>query len=280
MEYSLNMFHPYSAPVHIQTAMAQAMQAMMTGSPLPPNCYVMSIPIEQAHQMLPQLMMNPVRVAPGQMFYPNFPNQYDRYQPLPIAPYVDYSRQNALLPYSNYNWQPYQPNYNYPMLDYGKLDKTRKHEKKRNPGEPHSNVYNSSSFDSHMENLSWSRLFGHARQIRSSKKENSNQAALEYEKKATPSKKATAQSLGRSSSASSTTTSDETIRRVNISTQPTGNETTGKDQTKGSLPFKYSSEFVPNQGKNLSQKNVKKETNLRSDDEFIIQRSKAKSKRS
>ncbi len=262
---------------YIQTAMAQAMQAIITGSPLPPNCMVVTIPIQQAQQMFPQLMMN-YASGGGAMTFPQQPSYYDQlYQPQ-ISPYQNQPLSNAVVPYSNY----YSQGYNQPIVpytDYNHKSKKKNRNGKNNRLEPHSNVYNSSSFDSDMDNLSWSRLFGTHNHIRHSKQQKQDQAALNYNQKYKRQDRAADSLTSSSSSSSSTTTSssttsDETIRRVNLSTkQPSSQSSSLKQQTKGSLPFKYSSEFVPGTGKQQqSQKSNKKETKVKYDDVFVVKK--------
>jgi hypothetical protein len=271
------MNYPYSMSPYIQTAMAQAMQAIITGSPLPPNCMVVTIPIQQAQQMFPQLMMN-YASGGGAMTFPQQPSYYDQlYQPQ-ISPYQNQPLSNAVVPYSNY----YSQGYNQPIVpytDYNHKSKKKNRNGKNNRLEPHSNVYNSSSFDSDMDNLSWSRLFGTHNHIRHSKQQKQDQAALNYNQKYKRQDRAADSLTSSSSSSSSTTTSssttsDETIRRVNLSTkQPSSQSSSLKQQTKGSLPFKYSSEFVPGTGKQQqSQKSNKKETKVKYDDVFVVKK--------
>lgn len=276
------MNYPYPLTPYIQNAMAHAMQAIATGGPLPPNCFVVAIPMQQpSPQIYPQMMMNYAPGA-GAMMYPQVQPYGQLYQPQ-IGPYPINPPTNAPAPYyalgygQNYNY-PIVPYYGPQQQQYGSKKKTRRGKQNRN--NPHSNVYNSSSFDTDMNNISWSRLFGTHHQ--KSKQTNSNQAALNYEGKGQQRKQSSSSSTSSSTSfTSSTTTSDETIRRVNVTTNPpSGPTSSSKQQTKGSLPFKYSSEFVPGTGKQQQQqqgpppppKAPKKEVKLRSDDVFVVKR--------
>ena len=216
----------YPFPTHssyMHAAMSQAVQALMSAGPLPPNCVIMALPLQQAQQILPQLMMSPDPIIYSQ------PGAY--YGPSPYT--------NNPLP------QPRPANYNYPIVPYKPPKK-----KSSGPQQPHSNIYNSSSFDSYMHHLSWSRLFD-----RPSRKKPKEQASTNPPKKARTD----------SSSSTSSTTSDETIRRVNVTNKPSTSNVDSKQQTKGSLPFKYSSEFVPGIGKQQSQK-------IKSNDVFIVKK--------
>lgn len=220
------MNYPFPTPSpYMHAAMSHAVQAMMAGASLPPNCMIMAMPMQHAQQMLPQLMMN-AQQAP----YYGPPSYINNHQP---------------------HAQPAPQNYNYPIVPYQKTKKRSSH-----PQQPHPNIYNSSSFDSYMHHLSWSRLFDRPSR-KNNKPQNSNQTSAETSKKA----RSTSSS---SSSSSSSTTSDETIRRVNVTNRPAAN-LDGKQQTKGSLPFKYSSEFVPGIGKQPSQK-------IKSHDVFFIKK--------
>ncbi|CAM4746798.1 unnamed protein product [Rotaria magnacalcarata] len=292
------MHYPYSISPYIQTNMAQAMQAMMGGGPLPPNCVILAMPMKQAHQMFPQLMMNYGSGSGGGgggggggvLALSQPPSYYSRiYQPQ-IGPYPNNPQSNALVPYSSQYAQGYNQNYNYPIVPY--TDHSSKSKRKHRPGagyrsEPHSNVYNSSSFDTHMENLSWSRLFNHhhhhhhhhhQHHQHDSKQRQKNQGAISYEPKGAPSKAqqpkaGNARTLSTlSSTSSSSTPSDESIRRVTVTVKPPTDMSMPQPQTNGSLPFKYSSEFVPGSGKQSSQKLHKKDTKVRSDDVFIIKK--------
>jgi len=214
-------------------AMAQAIQAFMSGGPLPPNCFIVAIPFHQAQHILPQLMMSTALFGGDQMMYHQ---QSSYYGP---SPYTSNPQQLAL---------EHQQNYNYPIVPYKQSKKKTSH-----PKQPHSNIYNSTSFDSYMEKLSWSRLFDR------------------------PSRKTAQQKTSKKSgshSSSSSTVSDETIRRVNVANnQPITNtnskqEQEQQQQTKGSLPFKYSSEFVP--GINKQQEKSQK---IKSNDVFIVKKS-------
>jgi len=172
------MNYPYSFSPNIHNAMAQAMQALMTGGPLPQNCFVVTLPMQQAQPMFPQYasgggaMVYPQQAQPmfpqyasggGAMMYPQQPSYYGQlYQPQ-MGPYQINQPSNAVVPYSNYYSQGYDQNYNYPVAPYYSSDhqsKKKHRHGKKDRSEPHSNVYNSSSFDSDMRNLSWSRLFG------------------------------------------------------------------------------------------------------------------------
>jgi hypothetical protein len=227
----MNYPFPTSSP-YIQAAMTQAVQALMSGGQLPPNCVFMAMPLQQVQQMLPQLMMNPALVGRDQMMYS---------QPTPYY---------GQLPYTN-NHVPSPPqNYNYPVVPY-------KTSSKNKSSQPHSNIYNSTSFDSYMEHLSWSRIFDRPHR-KNSKPQNAEQALGNTSKKSRSNSSS-------SSSSSSSTTSDETIRRVNVSTKQSSNGNS-KQQTKGSLPFKYSSEFVPGVGKQQASQKIK------SNDVFIIKK--------
>ena len=262
----------------MQSTMAQAMQAILSGAPLPPNCFVVAIPMHQAQQLLPQIMSSyAANMANGVMMF----SQQSSFYGLPYSPnppYPDNSQSNALVPYKNYYSPNYNSNYNYPLVPYNgdsdnkmKSKKTRQYRNKN--ARPHSNVYNSSSFDSYMRNLSWSRLF----ERHHDKEQGTDQAALGYDQKPTPPKKQRAQSANSStlssltsSSSSSSTTSDETIRRVDVSTkQSNGTTSSSKQQVKSSLPFKYSSEFVPGTDKEQSSKS-KKESKVKIDDVFVV----------
>lgn len=266
----------------MQNTMAQAMQAIISGGPLPANCFVVALPMHQAQQMFPQMMMNYAPGA-GAMMLPHVQPYGQLYQPQ-MGPYPIAPPSNAMLPY----YPPgYGQNYNYPLVPYngpqqgqnGLNKKSRRG--KRNRNDPHSNVYNSSSFDTNMSNLSWSRLFG-THHHRRSKRTHSDQAALSYDGKVQQRGSSSDSSTSSSTSfTTSSTTSDETIRRVNVTTKPPAgpSSSSSKQQTKGSLPFKYSSEFVPGTGKqqgqpsgNTSQKSTKKEVKLRSDDVFVVKR--------
>jgi len=282
------MNYPYSFSPYIQSTMAQAVQALMSGGPLPPNCIVVTIPIQQAQQMFPQLMMNYASgggggaggMFPQQQQQQQQPSYYGQlYQPQ-INPYQANQPPNSLIPYSNYYPQGYNQNYNYPIIPYTDNNKKSKKNKKDRFQPPHSNVYNSSSFDTDMQDLSWSRLFG-THHNRQSKQQNQDQAALIYDQK-TKRQNRSSNSFTLSSSSSTTTssstTSDETIRRVNVSNkQPSALTSSLKQQTKGSLPFKYSSEFVPSTGKQQSQRSNKKEGRVKSDDVFVVKKTQPSS---
>jgi hypothetical protein len=224
------MNYPFSTPSpYIHAAMSHAFQAMMAGGALPPNCVIMAMPMQQAQQILPQLMRNSV-MGGGPMTYPQPPPYYGP------SPYTN----NPPLP---------QQNYNYPIVPYKNSKKKHSH-----PPQPHSNIYNSSSFDSYMDDLSWSRLFDHPSRKNYKHQPQQNQTSGNSSKP----------QRSDSSTSSSSTTSDETIRRVNVTNKQSSN-INFKQQTKGSLPFKYSSEFVPGIGKQQSQK-------IKSNDVFIIKK--------
>jgi hypothetical protein len=239
------MNYPFSTPSpYIHAAMSQAIQAMVFGCPLSSNCVLMAMPFQQAQQILPQLMMNAARGGDPIIY----PQQTPYYGPSPYAnnfssPYTNNLPPNALAP---------QQNYNYPIVPYKESKK-----KSSYPQQPHSNFYNSSSFDSYMENLSWSRLFDRPSR-KNSQPKNQEQTSIKTSKK----------SRSDSSTSSSSTTSDETIRLVNVTNKPSSN-IDFKQQTKGSLPFKYSSEFVPGIGKQQQQHQSQK---IKSNDVFIIKK--------
>lgn len=284
------MNYPYPISPYIQNAMAQAMQAIATGGPLPANCFVMAIPMQQVPQIFPQMMMNYAPGA-GAMMYPQIQPYGQLYQPQ-IGSYP--INQPAIAP-PPYYALGYGQNYNYPLVPYyGPQQQQQQYQSKkntrrgkRNRTDPHSNVYNSSSFDTDMDNISWSRLFGNQHHRQQSKQTNSDQAALNYERKGQQRGQSSGSSDTSSSSfTTSSTTSDETIRRVNVTTNPpTGPASSLKQQTKGSLPFKYSSEFVPGTGKQQpgpppapsTGKGTKKEMKLRSDDVFIVKKTQPSS---
>ena len=228
------MNYPFATNTpYIHATMSQAVQAMMSGAPLPPNCLMMAVPYQQVHPMRPQIRMPPAMAANDQMM---------------LAPKSPYYRPS---PYRN----PPQPtraplppqSYNYPIVPFNNTTKPKgKHRQQLHP-----NLYNSSSFDSYMRNLSWSRLFDHRPSQKNSKRTSHEEAAGHSDKKTSSTKKQqSTSSLSSSSSSSSTssTTSDETIRRVTVTSRPPSN-LNSKQQTKGSLPFKYSSEFIPGLGK-------------------------------
>jgi hypothetical protein len=232
MNYSFQVPSPYMHP-----AMAQAIQALMSGGPLPTNCVIVAIPFHQAQHILPQLMMSTALFGGDQMMYHQ---QSSYYGP---SPYTSNPQQLAL---------EHQQNYNYPIVPYKQSKKKSSH-----PKQPHSNIYNSTSFDSYMEKLSWSRLFD-----RPSRKTVQKKTQDKTSKKSG------------SHSSSSSTVSDETIRRVNVTNnQPISNtnskqEQQQQQQTKGSLPFKYSSEFVPG-----ISKQPEKSQKIKSNDVFIVKKS-------
>lgn len=211
----MNYPYPTSSP-YMHAAMSHALQAIMSGPPLPPNCVLMAMPIQQAQQILPQLMMN--------------------------APYY-----GQRMPYKKNSRTP--PNYNYPVVSY-------KNQKKKPAatGQPHPNIYNSSSFDSYMRHLSWSRLFDR----RSTRKTGKQPTPPIPDPLKTPRLNSST-----SSSSSSSTTTDETIRRVNVmNKQPVNLDL--KQPIKGTLPFKYSSEFLPGLGKQQQK--------IKSNDVFFIKK--------
>lgn len=205
----MNYPYPPSSP-YIHAAMSHALQVMMSGAPLPPNCLIMAMPIPSGQPMLPQLMINSPYYAP--------------------SPYTKNTRH-----------QPTPPKANYPIVSYKKL-------KRKVPVQPHPNIYNSSSFDSYMHHLSWSRLF--------------DRPSRKTVKPPIPSEALKTPRLN-SSSSSSSTTSDETIRRVDVTNKPPNNPDS-KQPINGTLPFKYSSEYIPGIGKQ-SQK-------LKSNDVFFIKK--------
>lgn len=242
----MNYPFPTSSP-YIQTAISQAVQAIMSGGPLPPNCMVMSLPYQQLPQMLPQLMMNPAIGSADPMM---FPQQSPYYNSLP---YANNPQAHGLIP---------QQNYNYPVATY---KNNNNKSKKKNHQQPHSNIYNSASFDSYMRHLSWSRLFDHPSH-KNSKQEHQDQKATTKPKATDENKKTDPSKIQRSdsSTSSSSTTSDETIRRVNVANKQASNMN-AKQQTKGSLPFKYSSEFLSGNGKQQSQ-------NVKPHDAFVVKK--------
>lgn len=279
----------YSYPItpYMQANMAQAMQAILTGGPLPPGCVILALPIEQAQQVLPQLMMNTTLGGNAYLLSQPLPYYGQMYQPQ-IGYYPNNNVQStALVPYNNFQSQGYNQNTNYPLVPYV-ANSTKSKEKGHGRNyrlEPHSNVYNSSSFDTQMENLSWSRLFGHhhQRHRHTSKQPKSNQQAISYEPKDDKSKsKSQQQKTGTSvksssllSSSSSSTTSDESIRRVTVASKPSTGLSASQQPAKGSLPFKYSSEFIPGSSKQSSEKPTKKDIKVRSDDVFIVKKTQA-----
>ncbi|CAF1563036.1 unnamed protein product [Rotaria magnacalcarata] len=232
MNYQFQTSSPY-----VHAAMSQAVQSILNGGPLPPNCLVMSVPFQQVQQMLPPFMMKPPF---GDIDPKVFPQQIPYYN---LSPYLNNSQARAIMP---------QQNYNYPLATYkNNANINNKKSKKTNHQQPHANVYNSASFDSYMRHLSWSRLFDHSSR-KTFKQQNHDEAPINYEKGSNSSKN---QRLN-SSSSSSSTTSDETIRQVNVSNKQSSN-IDPKQQTKGTLPFKYSSEFVPGVGKQQQSQNIK-----------------------
>ena len=199
----MNYPYPPSSP-YIHAAMSHALQAMMSGAPLPPNCVIMAMPIQSGQQMLPQLMINSPYYAPRTY------TKNTRHQPTP-------------------------PKQSYPIVSYKKL--------KRKLVQPHPDIYNSSSFDSYMHHLSWSRLFD-----RPSRKNVKPQIPAEVPK--------APRFNSSSSTSSSSTTSDETIRRVDVTNKPSTNHDP-KQQINGTLPFKYSSEYIPGIGKQQKSQKIK-----------------------
>ncbi|CAM4912815.1 unnamed protein product [Rotaria socialis] len=242
MNYQFQTSSPY-----VQAAMSQAVQSMLNGGSLPPNCVVMSVPFQQVQQMLPPFMMN----SPFGGNDPKvFPQKIPYYN---LSPYSNNSQARAIM---------HQQNYNYPAATHkNNTNINNKKSKKSNHQQPHANVYNSASFDSYMRHLSWSRLFDHSSR-KNSKQQNQDEAPINYEKGSNASKN---QRSNSSSSSSSSTTSDETIRQVNVINKQSSN-IDPKQQTTGTLPFKYSSEFVPGFGKQQQSQNVK------SNDVFILKK--------
>ncbi|CAF3813962.1 unnamed protein product [Rotaria sp. Silwood1] len=171
------MNYPISISPNIQTAMIQIIQPILTSGPLPTNCFIVTIPMQQAQQMFSQLMMN-YAYGDGQ--------------------YQDNQQQNVLVPYSNYYSQGYGQNYNYPIVPYN--DYNNKSKKKKTSWEKRSRLFGH-----------------HHRHHHHSKQQNQESAALNYDQKTSSSKKGSAKSAQSltspsSSSSSSSTTSDETIR--------------------------------------------------------------------
>ncbi|CAF0828310.1 unnamed protein product [Rotaria sp. Silwood1] len=237
----MNYPYPTSSP-YMQAAMSQAVKTVMNGGALPPNCRFMPMPFQQVQQMLPQLMRTP---AIGSKDPNIFPPQTSYYSP---SPYTNKPQPRGPIP---------RQNYKYPMVAY---KNNNKKSKKPIRQQPHSNIYNSSSFDSYMRNLSWSRLFNH-RHRKSSKQRSQDHPSTNYDKKSNSSEK---QRSNSSTTTSSSTTSDETIRRVNVVNKPSSN-INPKQPTEGSLPFKYSSEFVPGTSKQQPQ-------SIKSNDVFIVKK--------
>ncbi|CAF0972199.1 unnamed protein product [Adineta steineri] len=282
------MNYQYTITPYIQSAMAQAMHAMMSGGPLPPNCYIVAIPMQQVQHMFPQLLMNYTPNPGGLMMFGQNSSYFGHPYPPPSSSasagsYPDSQQSNAVVPYSNYYAQGYNQNYSYPpSAQYSESDGSSSQQrkppsrtnKKKNSG-PHSNVYNSSSFDSYMRNLSWSRLF----ERHHTKEPKKDQAALSYDQKSKSSNKQPSHSDNSStlssltSSSSSSTTSDETIRRVDVSSKPpSGTSSSSKQQTKSSLPFKYSSEFIPGAVSKEQAQKAKKESKVKIDDVFLVKK--------
>ena len=243
------MNYPFATPSpYIQAAMAQALQALMSGGPLPPNCVVMAMPYSQGQQMLPPMMMNG---ATGPAADPiHYPSPMGYYGQVPLSPYTNNPASRAVVPHSGNN----APNYNYPVVSHKDSHKSKK--KTTTHQQPHSNIYNSASFDSYMRHLSWSRLFDHPPR-KNSKEQNPGVINQDGNAAQNPRSSSTG-------SSTSSTTSDETIRRVNVTNQQASN-VSSKQQPKGSLPFKYSSEFVPGAAKQPSQK-------IKSNDIFVVRK--------
>ncbi|UJR10522.1 hypothetical protein I4U23_014725 [Adineta vaga] len=233
------MNYPYStSSPYIQAAMSQAVQAIMSGAPLPPNCLVMAVPYQQVSPMMPQIRMNPAMSAKDQMI---LSQKSPYYGPSPYRNPPSTTR------------APPPQTFNYAVVPF--MNKPKSKAKNRQP--LHSNLYNSSSFDSYMRNLSWSRLFHHRPSQKTSKRASDDEPAANSDKKTSSTKKQQSNSSlssSSSSSSSSSTTSDETIRRVTVTSRPPSNMNS-KQQTKGSLPFKYSSEFLPGIGKQQVKQN-------------------------
>ena len=235
------MNYPFAtAPPYIQAAMAQAVQAMMSGGPLPPNCLVMSLPYQAGQPVFPSMMMAPQANA-GQdpMIYSQGATIYG---PSALGAYNNPAAPRAIVPFTRQT----PPVYNYGSLSH----RTKGKSKNKMSSQPHSNIYNSSSFDTYMRDLSWSRLFDHP-QRKNSKQSTQDASTTQNDEKSNSSKK---QRSNSGNSSTSSTTSDETIRRVNVANQATASNIPPKGTTKGSLPFKYSSEFIPGIGKQQSQK--------------------------
>lgn len=231
------MNYPFStATPYIQAAMSQAVQAIMSGAPLPPNCLVMAVPYQPVHAMRPQVRMPPAIAGNDQM------------APAQKSPYYGPSPYRNPPAATRGPMPPPPQNYNYALVPFVNTTKPKgKHRQQIHPA-----LYNSSSFDSYMRNLSWSRLFDRRPSQKNGKRPSGEESATYSDKKTSAaSKKPPSKSsltASSSSSSSSSTTSDETIRRVTVSSRPPSNLNT-KQQTKGSLPFKYSSEFIPGLGK-------------------------------
>ena len=243
----MNYPFPATSP-YIQTAVLQAVQAIMTGGTLLPNGAIMSIPFQQAQQTLPQLMMSLANGGSNLKMFPQPPSYYGS------VLYTNNAQPQPILPQQNYNYlvTPYQNNDN-------NKSKTRQPKQQQ-----HSNIYNSASFDSYVRRLSWSRLFDHHIRKDSNRK-NHNQMSMNYDKQPDSSKKWRSDaSVTTTLSSSSSTTSDETIRRVNVVSKPASN-VNSKQHARSSLPFKYSSEFIPDIGKLQSQ-------NIKSTDIFTIKK--------
>ena len=263
----MNYLYPVSP--YIQATMGQAMQAMMIGSPLPQNCCVFTVFTKPMSSMFPQPTLNYVS-GRGETMYSQPPSFYSQLYPPHIGLVQNNQQPTTLVPYSNYHSNGFNQNYHYPMLPYidykNQFKKKTPHDKAYHL-QPHSNVYNSSSFDTDMNNLSWSRLFGHHH----SKQQKLNSNTLNYEQKIALSKNQQALSTNSFSSSSSSTPSDETIRRVNVSSKPQPAVSFLKQQPKGGLPFKYSSELIPRMGRQQQQSN-KKPLKIKVDDIFIIKK--------
>jgi hypothetical protein len=233
----------------------------MSGGPLPPNCVVMTVPFQQAQAAYPTLLMGQAASAVAGSGNSNGGEttafaQQGFYGQTPVGPFMNTSQGHSIVPYPAATTK----NYNYPTVSH----KNRTKSKNTTHHQPHSNVYNSSSFDTYMHNLSWSRLFDHHQHQHNHSRKSSKQDSTpgNVDQKSNSLKKPRADSTD---SSTSSTTSDETIRRVNVANQQTTSTTatatatvaagvsatvtagaaTAKLPTKGSLPFKYSSEFVP-----------------------------------
>lgn len=222
----MNYPYPITTSPYIQAAMSQAVQAFMSGGPLPSNCGFVAMPFPQ---LLP----------------PTYPQSTPYYGP---------------SPYTNVPAPSPPQKYNYPVVPY------KQPSKRKSSRQPHSNIYNSTSFDSYMENLSWSRIFD--RPNRKNSKPQTRQQQQQQKTEAQTTQK-NSRSGSSSSSSSSSSASDETIRRVNVANNPLSTNDHLKQQTKSNLPFKYSSEFVP--GLNGQQQQTQSQK-IKSNDVFIIKK--------
>ena len=229
--------------------MAQAFQAIMNGGPLPPNCLVMAMPYSQGQQMMPPLMMNGTTGGAADPLH--YPSPMGYYGQVPLSPYANNPASRAVVPHAGNNAQ----NYNYPIVPHKDNHKS----KKKTHQQPHSNIYNSTSFDSYMCHLSWSRLFDHPPR-KTANEEKPGVVNQDAKGHAAPNPRSSS-----TGSSTSSTTSDETIRRVNVTNQQASNGGPSKQQPKSSLPFKYSSEFVPGAAKQPSQK-------IKSNDIFVVRK--------